>query len=370
MESFQSILEYIIEFTTLIDIIYTKACIADKYNYCKPKMDLKSKSYVKIKNLRHPLIEKIQTNELYVGNDVQLGINNQDGILLYGTNAVGKTSFIRSIGISVLLAQSGFFVPCEEFIYSPYQYIFTRIIGNDNLFKGLSTFAVEMSELRTILKLSNANSLILGDELCSGTEIASAVGIFVSGIQSLIERKSSFIFATHLHEIISFDEIKQLDTLSLKHMQVVYNKEIDSLVYNRKLMDGPGNNMYGLEVCKSLHLDDTFLENAFNIRSKYAGDRSILTFKKSHFNSKKLIGLCENCKKKNATEVHHLQFQKDANKNGIIKKDNMIFHKNDIANLISLCEECHNSFHSKNCKSKRVKSTKGNSSIEEILNYL
>lgn len=82
------------------------------------------------------------------------------------------------------MAQSGLYVPCSSFSYKPYKYIFTRIIGNDNIFKGLFTFAVEMSELRTILTVANKDSLILGDELCSGTEISSAISIFVAGIQN------------------------------------------------------------------------------------------------------------------------------------------------------------------------------------------
>ena len=108
--------------------------------------------------------------------------NELDGILLYGTNAVGKTSFIRALGISVIMAQAGLYVPASSYKYKPYKYIFTRILGNDNLFKGLSTFAVEMSELRTILRLADKNSLVLGDELCSGTESISAVSIFVAGV--------------------------------------------------------------------------------------------------------------------------------------------------------------------------------------------
>ena len=306
------------------------------------------------------MIENLQSDELYVSNDVSLGMKSQDGILLYGTNAVGKTSFIKSIGITVILAQAGFFVPCEEFIYSPYEYIFTRILGNDNIFKGMSTFAVEMSELRTILNKSNENSLILGDELCSGTEISSAIGIFVSGIQTLIRNKSSFIFATHLHEIVNYDEITSLNSLSLKHMEVFYDRKNDMLIYNRKLLNGPGNNMYGLEVCKSLHLPDDFLENAFNIRLKYTGDNSILSFKKSHYNSKKLVGMCENCLVKKASETHHLQYQKQANEKGIIKQDNMIFHKNNVANLMSLCDECHDLMHQMD-QIKRVKTTHGTS---------
>ena len=102
-------------------------------------------------------------------NDIAIGMpESHTGIMLFGTNAVGKSSLIRSLGMSVVLAQAGFFVPCSSFTYKPYSSIFTRILGNDDIFKGLSTFAVEMSELRTILQLTDENSLILGDELCSG----------------------------------------------------------------------------------------------------------------------------------------------------------------------------------------------------------
>ena len=138
------------------------------------------KSFFDAKSIRHCLIEQLQTKEKYITNDISLG-KNEDGILLYGTNAVGKTSIIRSIGICVVMAQAGLFVPCEKFDFYPYNNIFSRILGNDNLFKGLSTFAVEMSELRHILRYTDENSLILGDELCSGTEIESAISIFVAG---------------------------------------------------------------------------------------------------------------------------------------------------------------------------------------------
>jgi DNA mismatch repair protein MutS len=243
-ETFQEKMESIIIFVTFADIIYTKASIAKKYKYCRPTIVEADKSFVNAKGLRHSLIEHLQTNEIYVANDISLGTNSVDGILLYGTNAVGKTSFIKSIGISLIMAQSGLFVPCANFVYKPYKYIFTRIIGNDNLFKGLSTFAVEMSELRTILRLANKNSLVLGDELCSGTESISAVSIFVAGIQSLHKVECSFIFATHIHEIIKYDEITSLHNVGIKHMSVIYDKEKDMLVYDRKLKDGPGNNMY------------------------------------------------------------------------------------------------------------------------------
>lgn len=368
-ESYQSQIEIIINFITTIDILYAKSSIARKYNYCKPVIAEADKSFINAKHLRHCLIEQLQNNELYVTNDVIIGNGVVDGILLYGTNAVGKTSFIRALGISLIMAQAGLYVPCTEFIYKPYNYIFTRILGNDNLFKGLSTFAVEMTELRTILRLANENSLILGDELCSGTENTSAVSIFVAGIQKLYSLRSSFIFATHLHEIVNFSEINELSSVVLKHMEVIYDKERDLLVYDRKIKDGPGTSMYGLEVCKSLNLPEDFLNMAYSIRDKYNPQfKSILSLKPSHYNSKKIMGMCELCEKNMGSEVHHLQHQSDADNNNIIRNDNgTIFHKNNLANLISVCKECHDKFHKTDKKHKKVKSIKKDKSAKEYI---
>jgi DNA mismatch repair protein MutS len=360
-ESFQEKIESIINFITLIDVLYTKCSLAKKYNYCKPNIVSSEKSFVNANKLRHCLIEKFQSNELYVTNDIHLGVEDTDGILLYGTNAVGKTTIIRALGISVIMAQAGLYVPCSEFQFMPYKYIFTRIIGNDNIFKGLSTFAVEMSELRTILRLSNKNSLVLGDELCSGTEIQSAISIFVAGIQQLYNSKSSFIFATHLHEIVDYEEITSLEKLRLKHMSVAYDKEKGILVYDRILKNGPGDSMYGLEVCKSLSLPEEFIDAAYEIRMKYHPEvGSILSLKTSKYNAKKIVGMCEKCGKNMGTEVHHLQFQASADSNGFISNENEVFHKNNLANLMTMCESCHNKEHKEAKKgSKRVKTTKG-----------
>jgi DNA mismatch repair protein MutS len=374
LQDYQDDVDTITNFITYVDLVYSKAFIAAKYNYCKPEILLNEsgKSFVRATDLRHCLIEKIQQSELYVANDINIGDSNKintalDGILLYGTNAVGKTSFIRALGIAVIMAQAGLYVPASSFQFRPYKYIFTRILGNDNIFKGLSTFAVEMSELRTILRLSDKNSMVLGDELCSGTESISAVSIFVSGVQKLATVNCSFIFATHLHEIIRYDEITSLHNVGMKHMSVIYDKENDQLIYNRKLQDGPGNNMYGLEVCKSLNLPQDFLDNAHNIRMKYHPETgSILEQKQSRYNAKHITGgMCENCKINLAVDVHHLIFQNQADQNGIIKKKGLTFKKNNKANLMNLCENCHDEMHKTEKKYKRTKTTKG-ITLEEI----
>jgi DNA mismatch repair protein MutS len=336
-------LEQLTSYISKLDVLQCKVYLAKEYNYCRPQIDETSekKAFVNISDLRHCLIEHIQKNEIYVTNNVQLG-EKTNGILLYGTNAVGKTSLIRAIGVSVIMAQSGMYVPCSKFVYKPYTAIFSRILGNDNIFKGLSTFAVEMSELRVILKMADENSLILGDELCSGTETESALSIFVSGLIHLHKKNSSFIFATHFHEIVTYDEIKSLNSVQMKHMAVHYDRELDCLVYDRKLKDGSGPRIYGLEVCKSLYLEDDFLELAYSLRNKYYPDsKGELSNSPTIYNAEKIRGLCEICKTNLGEEIHHLQHQKDANENGFIGS----FHKNHTANLVSICQTCHDKMH-------------------------
>ena len=108
---------------------------------------------------------------------------------------------MKSIGISLIMAQAGFFVPCSKLEYTPYTQLFTRILNNDNIFKAQSSFAVEMSELRNILLKADNKSMILGDELCSGTENISALCIVSQGLKRLSDLKSSYIFTSHLHQL-------------------------------------------------------------------------------------------------------------------------------------------------------------------------
>ena len=154
LQDFENEFLNINNFCSTIDILQNNCYIATKYNYNKPTVKTGDKSYVKASEIRHPLIEQLNSEELYVTNDISVGLD-KDLMLLYGTNAVGKTSIIRALGINIIMAQAGLYVPCKNFEFVPYNAIFTRILGNDNLFKGQSTFAVEMSELRVILKMAN-----------------------------------------------------------------------------------------------------------------------------------------------------------------------------------------------------------------------
>ena len=370
--SFTNTMDSVNQFIGKLDVLFCKCYAARTYNYNRPIICTESsKSFFEVEKLRHVLIEQFVQNELYVTNDICLGkrhstesdeekkthISNDllsvddsleekdvDGILLYGTNAVGKTSMMRACGIALILAQAGMFVPCSKFLYKPYRTIFTRILSADNLFKGLSTFAVEMSELRVILNSSDKYSIVLGDELCSGTETESALSIVMTVLEKLHEKEVTMLFATHFHELVDFPELHALSRLQLKHLEVYYDRENDCLVYDRKIKDGPGRHSYGLEVCQSLYLSDDFVDRAYEIRKNhFESHTTTLDMKSTHFNSKKIKGKCEVCGVYSKTnEMHHLDEQNRADSRGYIDG---VFHKNHPGNLMTVCQKCHDMFH-------------------------
>jgi DNA mismatch repair protein MutS len=351
-ENYLNDLEIIAEWIGNVDLCCTKTYIANEYNYNKPIIHPppvakgNDKSFVELKDLRHVLIEHLLKNEMYVPNDISLGSEESpDGLLIFGTNMIGKTSLIRAVGIAIFIAQSGFYVPCSSMKYYPYRSIMTRIVCNDNLFKGISTFAMEMIELRIILRDANKYTLVLGDELGSSTEHKSAFSIFMATLIELSKIKCTFLFTTHFYEILNMSELNELTRLKSCHLEVSYNGE--KLCYNRKLMDGPGIANYGLECCKSMYFNNDFIESAYNIRNKYYPELSgVLNWKKTTYNSSKLKGICEKCGNTMGKEIHHIEPQIDANKKGFLTKGNSKgIHKNSVGNLMSLCEKCHLSMH-------------------------
>ena len=336
-ECFQNI----ISFVSNLDVIVSYGHASKKYGYCRPIIKNNSKrSYINVKNIRHPIIERIQDDVEYVTNDVEIG-NSKCGILLYGLNSSGKSSLLRSIGCNIILAQMGMFTSASSFEYYPFQNLLTKISNNDNLFKGQSTFIVEMYELKNILKKSNRNSMILCDELTSGTETASSTGLVTSSIIHLIKKNTNFLFTTHLHELKRFKEITENSDLDVYHFDIDVDP-MDGVKYNRKLQKGFGKEKYGIEIAQAIGLDKEFIKSAFNFRNKHEGNNSeLLNYKKSRYNSKVFVDKCNRCGRKHDLHTHHIHEQHTSNKNGIINH----FPKNIRHNLEILCEECHIKHH-------------------------
>ena len=341
---YSNVLDEITNYIANIDLVKGIAKTSILYGYVRPIIESKSNSFILAKELRHPIIERINTSTNYIPNDISIG-DDTTGILLFGTNASGKSSLMKSIGLNIIMAQAGFFVAAKEFIFSPYNQLFTRINNNDNIFKGESSFAVEMSELRSILKRANNKSLVLGDELCSGTENISALSIFSSSVITLDKRNTNFIFATHLHDLCKIPQINSLKSIKMFHLKVIFDEKTGELIYDRKLENGNGPTIYGLEVCRAMDMDLEFLKLSENIRKHILGEsKMILEQKKSHFNNEVYVHNCSVCDNK-AEDVHHIKFQCNANEHNIIESHIV---KDSKSNLVPLCKKCHDNVHNGN----------------------
>ncbi len=325
----------ITEFLETVDVSIGLATEARARNWCRPIIVSKPAGGLKATGLRHPLIEDLLTKIRYVTHDVALGADaDARGWLVYGMNASGKSSLMKSIGIAVHLAQAGCYVPAASFELSPYRSLFTRILNQDNLWAGLSSFAVEMTEMRDILKAADQCTLVLGDELCAGTESVSAKALVAAGIEWLAERASSYVFATHLHGLT--DVLSDPKDLALKvwHLKVSTDPFTGRLIYHRNLESGSGSSLYGLEVAKAMDVPLAFLDKAHQIRRRLLGSVADEDAPKSAWNSTVTRRACELCGSAVVAnlEVHHVVPRADGG-------------DNHAANLMVLCAACHDKHH-------------------------
>lgn len=337
-------LKQLIDYVAYIDFINNGAEVACYNNFCCPEIINKynNKSYLNAKDMRHPIAEKLLIDSVYIPISIDLGTEEKDGILLFGLNSVGKSTLQKSIGINIILSQIGYYVAAKSFIYYPYQSLMTRITANDNIFKGLSSFALEMSEIKAILKRSTQNTLIIADEVCKGTEHQSSLIIVMAMLEILAKYKCSFITATHLHDICNFDRLKQLNNVKLFHLHVDYNENTNIIKYGRQLLEGSGSSFYGLYVAKHLINDSEFLQITNEIKTEVYPD-ILISDKISKYNKNLIVDHCMICNYRPINEMdkpletHHIIFQKMANEYGFIDD----IHKNHKSNLCILCSKCH-----------------------------
>jgi DNA mismatch repair protein MutS len=356
--------KYATTFTALIklimqiDIISNNAHISKKYHYTKPIIkedsgDGGEGSYINAKNLRHPIIEQIIDYE-YVPHDIILNNNDKKGILIYGVNSCGKSSLMKAVGLNIIMAQCGLYVPAEHFEYDIFTSLYTRISGNDNLFKGQSSFIVEMNELRTILKKCNNYSLVLGDEICRGTEYLSGNAIVGASIIKLCNMSTKFLFATHLHDLPNLNKIKEMNTIKFYHLSV--EQKGGELVFNRKLEEGTGEQIYGITIAKYILDDPEFINTAIELKNNLLDNKrkgenvptyKLVNDKVSTYNKDVYVDKCYMCSSVEKLETHHLIHQKDFNDtiNGLIHASKMHVQKDGKANLAVLCRKCHDLVH-------------------------
>ena len=266
-------------------------------------------------------------------------------MLLYGLNSAGKSSLIKAVCLNIILCQMGYYTSSTKFTYYPYNKMFVRISCDDNLYKSLSSNAVEITELRSILEYADSKSIVVSDELCKGTETMSGISICASALIYLTNKNISYLNTTHYHELYEIDAIKNLEKLSIKHINVSYDEKSDNIIYIRKLVDGiPRNKYYGLEFASYLIKNSDFIKCAFDIRSKLLNkEYEIISNKTSNYNSELYMNKCVICGVDGSEyplDCHHIKFQQFFNKYD--------FNKNKLSNLVVLCKTHHNEVHHDN----------------------
>ena len=308
-----------------IDSTLSLAAVATSLKWSKPTLGKLS-----IDGLRHPLLEEANTRSQYVTHSVSF---DTKGWLIYGVNASGKSSLMKATGIAVILAQAGSFVPATAMSLRPYDAAFSRIWSHDNIWAGLSSFAVEVTELSEILRLATDRSLVLGDEVCSGTESSSATALVAATIEALQAKGTHFMFATHLHDLLKVPGLCQ--KVSIWHLRVITTPS-GKLIYDRSLQPGSGSSCYGLEVAKAMGLPYEIIQRAHDIRRGLEGTVTVQDAPKSRYNSQIQRRACEVCGSNDVRdlEVHHIEEQA---KGG----------SNQARNLAVLCEGCHDDHHNK-----------------------
>jgi DNA mismatch repair protein MutS len=352
-DNFCSIMSSIAIYIANIDVIKSTTKTADMYKYCKPIIKpLDNKSYISTKGLRHPIVEKINQKEIFTPFNIDIGYNmSPPGLLIYGLNGSGKSILLKSIGLSVILAQAGLYVPAESFEYYPFLHIMTKISMTDNIYLGRSTFECEMIDLSKMLEKSSPNILILADELCSGTETNDALSLVGSAIYELVKKGSNFIFTSHLHQLMDIELVKNLivsdDTKNDKGLKCYHFPLIikdGKISYTRQLLPGTGSVSYGIEVARMLGVGySDFIKNAIIIRKTILSNskQEILTTKQSKYNKDIYMQKCVRCGNKKDLHTHHIIPQKNADEFGMIGH----IHKDHPANLEILCKNCHKKHH-------------------------
>jgi DNA mismatch repair protein MutS len=328
------------EWVSHVDVTQCLARVSKERGFQCPELFAAEGAAVEIQQLRHPLVEASATRSTYVKHNVTLG-QGATGWLVYGMNASGKSTLMKATGLCILLAQAGCFVPAQSMRICPFRAVYTRILNQDNLFAGLSSFAVEMSELRDILQGADKNSLVLGDELCAGTESLSAQALVLSGIHMLTQRGAKFIFATHLHGLAN----AVMKGVEVWHLHVEYDPVTQKLVYDRSLRRGQGSTLYGLEVARAMGLPSDFIEQALAYRHQMAGSvtqENAPTSAWSRDVQRRECEMCHAVTNVRELEVHHIQERATATAAGILPDGT---HMNEKRNLITLCEKCHDLVH-------------------------
>ena len=242
-----------------LDVLTDFAALAARQNYCRPEIDLSGELH--ITDGRHPVVEQVLKDALFVPNDTALDCGANRVAILTGPNMAGKSTYMRQVALIVLMAQMGCFVPARTARIGVVDRIFTRIGASDDLASGQSTFMVEMTEVAEILKHATSHSLLILDEIGRGTSTYDGMAIARAVLEYCADPRrlgAKTMFATHYHELTALEQTLP----GVRNYNITAKKQGGTLLFLRKIVAGAADDSYGIEVAKLAGVPDTIIKKA------------------------------------------------------------------------------------------------------------
>lgn len=270
-----------------LDVFISLAVVADQNQYCRPQIN--ENGVIDIKGGRHPVVEKMITNDMFIDNDTYLDHANNRISIITGPNMAGKSTYMRQTALIVLMAQLGSYVPASSAKIGIVDRIFTRVGASDDLASGQSTFMVEMNEVANILRNATSNSLLVLDEIGRGTSTFDGLSIAWAVVEHISNPRllgAKTLFATHYHELTELEG--KLNNVN--NYCIAVKEKGDDIVFLRKIVKGGADKSYGIQVAKLAGVPDSVIERAKEIVEELSANDIMSVAKK--------ITVDTGCKKK------------------------------------------------------------------------
>ena len=248
-----------------VDVFVSLSVVATRSNYVKPQIN--EKGTIQIKGGRHPVVEKMMRDDMFVANDTILDNSRNRISIITGPNMAGKSTYMRQTALIVLMAQIGSFVPADQANIGICDRIFTRVGASDDLASGQSTFMVEMTEVANILRNATRNSLLVLDEIGRGTSTFDGLSIAWAVVEHISNTKllgAKTLFATHYHELTELEGT----IAGVKNYCIAVKEQGDDIVFLRKIVRGGADKSYGIQVAKLAGVPDSVISRAKEIASE------------------------------------------------------------------------------------------------------
>ena len=253
------------------DVLCSLAAVAVQRGYCRPEITLGRE--ISITDGRHPVVEAVLKDTLFVPNDTNLGSEDNQVAIITGPNMAGKSTYMRQVALIVLMAQMGSFVPARAAKIGLVDRVFTRIGASDDLASGQSTFMVEMAEVATILKYATSRSLLILDEIGRGTSTYDGMAIARAVLEYAANPRrlgAKTLFATHYHELSTMEE----KLPNVKNYNIAVKKRGEQMIFLRKIVPGAADDSYGIEVAKLAGIPNVVITRAREILAELEAEGS------------------------------------------------------------------------------------------------